>query len=137
MKKILDFLKSRQFKDLMGYVLVGGLATIVEWAIFWILNTPLKAHYILATAVAFIFSTFANWGFGRLFVFKKPKEQSLLKEIASVYLASMAGFVFNIIIMFFLVNLLKLNEMLSKIIATGVVFIYNFLIRKLLIYKKQ
>ncbi len=137
MEKILKFLKSKQFKELFRYIIVGGLATVVEWAVFWLLNKPLKLQYIIATAIAFIFSTFANWGFGRLLVFKEPAGQSVFKEIASIYVASIAGFLFNIAIMFVLVQWVHLDEMISKIIATAIVFAYNFLVRKLLIYKKK
>ena len=38
-------------------------------------------------------------------------------------------------IMFSTVEKIGLAEMLSKIIATGIVFAWNFLIRKLVIYK--
>ena len=39
-------------------------------------------------------------------------------------------------IMFGLVDALGWNEMLSKVIATGLVFVWNFLIRRLAIYRK-
>ena len=39
-------------------------------------------------------------------------------------------------IMFVLVDALGWNEMLSKVIATGLVFVWNFLIRRLAIYRK-
>ena len=113
----------RQF---LKYLLVGGGATLVEWALFWLLDAKLGLHHQWATVIAYTVSTFANWGFGRLLVFKKS-ERGVAAEIAGVYLAAAVGL---------LVDALGWNEMLSKVIATGLVFVWNFLIRRLAIYRK-
>lgn len=111
------------------------MATIVEWSAFWVLTNPIHVQYLLATALAFIFSTFANWFFGRLLVFKSGKG-SFLREIISVYLASAVGLLLNLLTMFILVQHFTIDKMLSKIAATAIVFIYNYLVRKRIIYRK-
>lgn len=126
-------LKNKATKDFVLYFIVGGLATIVEWAIFFVLNQSLHVNHLLATAIAFIFSTFANWGFGRLLVFKHSHE-SLVRELSKIYAASIIGLIINECIMYLGVDLLGAHAMLIKIIATGVAFFWNFLIRKLVIY---
>ena len=125
----------RQITYFLQYAIVGALGTIVEWAGFWLFNDHFHIQYLIATTLAFIIATFANWGFGRLILFKTSKYDSLGKELLSIYMASTVGLVLNLIIMFLLVHLLTLDEMLAKIIASGMVFFYNFLIRKLVIYK--
>ncbi len=130
-------MKNEKIKEFILYLIVGGLATLVEWAAFWVLDSLAGIQYLLATALAFALSTFANWGFGRLMVFEKREDMSLWKELSAIYLASVAGLFFNLVIMFCLVQFLAVPEMISKMIATGLVFIYNFLIRKLVIYKKN
>ncbi len=130
--KILALMRS----DLFLYLIVGGLATIVEWSGFWIFFDMLHIQYLLATALAFVFSTFANWLFGRLLVFRGKQNQSLLKEIASIYLTSIGGLILNLLIMYVMVDFLSMGEMVAKITATVLVFSYNYLIRKKLIYKK-
>lgn len=126
----------KQFRDLFLYLIVGGLATIVEWVAFWVFSSPLHIQYLVATALAFIISTFANWAFGRLLVFKDAGNQSLIKELVSIYLASVVGLLLNLAIMYVLVEFFSIPEMLSKMCATVIVFAYNFLIRKLIIYRK-
>ena len=121
---------------LFGYLIVGGLATIVEWAGFWLFSEKLSIAYRLATALAFAISTFANWLFGRLLVFRGKQQQSLLREILSVYLASIVGLLLNLLIMFLLVQLLGVEKMIAKMAATVLVFTYNYLVRKLIIYRK-
>ena len=135
LKKMLDRLSGNALGELFLYLIVGGLATIVEWAGFWLFCNVLVIQYLAATALAFAISTFANWLFGRLLVFRKANGQSLAKEIGSVYLASVVGLLLNLVIMFVLVQLLSVDEMLAKMAATALVFAYNYLIRKFLIYK--
>ena len=130
--KLLALLRS----DLFLYLIVGGLATIVEWSGFWIFFDMLHIQYLLATALAFAFSTFANWLFGRILVFRGTQQQSLLKEIASIYLTSLGGLMLNLIIMYVMVDFIGIAEMIAKITATVLVFSYNYIIRKKLIYKK-
>ena len=132
MKQFLD----KYMGGLFGYLIVGGLATIVEWAGFWLFSEKLSIEYLLATALAFAISTFANWLFGRLLVFRGKQQQSLLREILSVYLASIVGLLLNLIIMFLLVQLLGAEKMSAKMATTVLVFTYNYLVRKLIIYRK-
>lgn len=122
----------RQF---LKYLLVGGGATLVEWALFWLLDERLEMHHQWATVAAYTVSTFVNWGLGRLLVFKESK-RGAAAEIAGVYLAAAVGLLLNMGIMYLLVDALGWNEMLSKVLATGLVFVWNFLIRRLAIYRK-
>ena len=119
--------------QLFLYLIVGGLATLVEWAAFFALNTICALHYVPATALAFVLSTAANWLFGRLILFRASK--STASEILKIYAVSVIGLLLNLAIMFFAVEKLHFSEMIAKIGATGIVFAWNFLIRKLVIYR--
>ena len=132
MKRLLE----KYMGGLFGYLIVGGLATIVEWIGFWLFSEKMGIAYLLATTFAFAISTFANWLFGRLLVFRGKQQQSLLREILSVYLASIVGLLLNLLIMFLLVQLLGVEKMIAKMAATVLVFTYNYLVRKLIIYRK-
>lgn len=114
------------------YVVVGGIATIVEWAAFWAFNHYM--HYFLATTLAFALSTLANWWAGRLLLFKTGHKK-LSKELTQIYITSILGLLFNFVIMWVAIEHLGIPEMASKMIATGIVFFWNFLVRKVLIYK--
>ena len=126
-------INKKNIVDFLLYVVVGACATLAEWLIFYLLDTC-ALHYALATVIAYVLSTFVNWLVGRLLVFKERK-QSILKEILSIYLASIIGLLLNLLIMWITVDLLSIPEMIAKIAATGLVFFYNFIVRKLCIYK--
>ena len=120
--------------ELFLYLIVGALATVVEWGAFYAFDLIFGIHYTFSTALAFVLSTFANWAFVKLILFRQ-KSRTVAGEIFKIYLISVLGLLMNIAIMFVAVEKLGIHDMISKIIATGIVFIWNFLVRKLWIYK--
>ena len=127
-------MKKSNIKEFLLYLVVGGIATVTEWIFFFFLD-KCNIHYAIATTVAYIISTFVNWYAGRVLVFKENRK-SIVKELLGVYIASVVGLFLNLAIMWVAVDLLTIGEMFAKIIATAIVFFYNFLVRKLLIYKR-
>lgn len=121
------------FKEFSLYLAVGVIATLTEWLVFFLLN-KVAVYYILATVIAYMVSTFVNWLIGRWLVFKE-RTRSVIKELAGVYLASVIGLLANAFLMWLAVEILSFNKMPSKIAATIIVFAYNFLVRKFIIYK--
>ena len=125
----------------ISYFCVGGLAAIVEWVMFFLFSSVFKIEYLIATILAFIFSTTANWLLGKLMTFKDSKkhEGRAAKEGLLIFAVSGIGLLFNLLLMYIFVDVIGLNTDLlmtaSKIMATGIVFIWNFLIRKFWVYK--
>ena len=115
------------------YSCVGGSATSVEWLIFYLMNQRLGLHYAPSTVIATVFSGFTNWAVGRLVLFKGTGHN--VQELGKIYLTSIIGMGFNLILMWAMVDEFGLNEMLSKVFATIFVFLWNYLIHTRLIYR--
>lgn len=128
-------------KQFLSYFCVGGIAAIIEWIMFAFFANAVHLNYILATCLAFIFSTAANWFLGRIWTFKNNNsfKNKRSKEIVLIFAVSAIGLLFNLILMYGFVTVLSLNTAIlktfSKIMATGIVFFWNFLIRKFVIYR--
>ena len=129
----------RQF---LSYFSVGGVSALVEWTLFALLLYLLDMTYPVATTLAFIVSTTTNWYLGRTFTFKDSEayKGKSVKEYLLVFLVSAIGLGFNILLMYFFVDVLGMNTKImqtsAKVISTGIVFMWNFLSRKFLIYKE-
>lgn len=129
-------------KQFLSYFSVGGVSALVEWTLFVLLLYLLDMSYPVATTLAFIMSTTTNWYLGRTFTFKDSEayKGKSVKEYLLVFLVSAIGLGFNILLMYFFVDVLGMNTKImqtsAKVISTGIVFIWNFLSRKFLIYKE-
>ena len=134
-------LSKDNIKQFISYFFVGGVAAIVEWVMFFVFANVLNVHYFVSTVIAFIFSTTANWILGRITTFKDNTsyKDKKAKEAVLIFAVSAIGLVFNLILMYLFVTVFgfngKIGSTCSKIAATGIVFIWNFLIRKMVIYK--
>lgn len=137
----MKLLNKANIKQFISYFFVGGVAAIVEWVMFFIFANVLQINYFVSTVIAFIFSTTANWILGRITTFKDNNtyKDKKAKEAFLVFVVSAIGLLFNLILMYLFVTVMgfdsSLGKTLSKIAATGIVFIWNFLIRKLVMYK--
>ena len=137
----MKLLNKANIKQFISYFFVGGVAAIVEWVMFFIFANVLQINYFVSTVIALIFSTTANWILGRITTFKDNNtyKDKKAKEAFLVFVVSAIGLLFNLILMYLFVTVMgfdsSLGKTLSKIAATGIVFIWNFLIRKLVIYK--
>ena len=129
-------------KQFLSYFCVGGVSALVEWTVFALLLYLLDMPYPAATSIAFILSTTTNWYLGRTFTFKDSEayKDKSAKEYILVFLVSAIGLGFNVLLMYFFVNVLGMNTKIlqtaAKVMSTGIVFIWNFLSRKILIYKE-
>ena len=129
-------------KQFLSYFSVGGVSALVEWTLFALLLYLLDMSYPVATTLAFIVSTTTNWYLGRTFTFKDSEayKGKSVKEYLLVFLVSAIGLGFNILLMYFFVDVLgmdtKMLQIAAKVMSTGIVFIWNFLSRKFLIYKE-
>ena len=131
----------KEVKQFMSYFCVGGSAAIVEWVLFTIFANVIGINYLIATCAAFAFSTATNWLLGRIWTFRESnayKDRAAL-EAALIFMVSGIGLLFNLGLMYFFVTLMKLDspiqKIASKIVSTGIVFVWNYLIRKLFIYR--
>ncbi len=135
-------LTSKGIKQFLSYFGVGGVSALVEWAVFSLLEYLLDMPYLLATILAFIFSTTTNWFLGRTFTFRESAyKDKKAKEVFLVFLVSAIGLGFNLLLMYLFVDVFGMNtnllKTIAKILSTGIVFIWNFLSRKLWIYREN
>ena len=70
-------------------------------------------------------------------MFDAKEGNSKVEELAVFIGLSVIGLGLNQLFMWFFVDLLHIYYMLSKIVATAIVMVYNFITRKLFIERKS
>ncbi len=144
-KKILfgvDYTDSELIKLLL-YLFVGGTAALVEWALFYVfityvlncLGLGLTALTMLATALAFGLSTLYHYFLGNVLVFDSGSRYKRGKELGLVFLVSIMGLGFNLLLMYIFVSLLEWLPMPSKVLTSCIVVVWNYLSRKKWIFR--
>ena len=122
---------------LFRYLPVGGVAALMDWFIFWVLTFPLEIYFIYSATISFVIATLANYFLGIKFIFISETRFSKKGEIFLVYLVSSIGLVINLLALTFASNILGIHLMLSKILASGVSFLWNFVTRAFFIFRER
>ena len=126
---------SRTAGQLIQYGFVGGIAALTEWMSYFFFDTVLSWHYMLATVLAFLIATFVNWAVGHYTMFRNAAKGGMAGEIIGVYFVSGIGLLLNLFFMYVFVAKINISGIFAKVIATGLVFIWNFISRKVFIYR--
>lgn len=143
MKKIIELYK--KYEEIINYLIIGVLTTVVNLAVkyallFTVLNasdaTQLQIAVVISWVVACIFAYITN----RKIVFKS-KSTKIIKEFTAFVSARLFTLVLEMLIMFIFVTLLKLNSnlwvVIWSIVAQVVVIVVNYVLSKLVIFKKE
>ena len=91
-------------------------------------------NYLISSAISFSISVIFNYIASIKFVFDIGHKQTY-KDVILFIVLSIIGLLINQIIMFLGVENLSLNYMITKIGATAIVMVYNFITRKIFIEK--
>jgi putative flippase GtrA len=135
-KKLLFAPTERGFSQFLRYFVVGGTAALVDWLIYWGLISYGELHYQLSALSSFVIATLVNYYLSVKWVFINRRFKPLL-EVGLVFLCSFLGLLINQMVLWLLVEGVSFHYMLSKIVATGIVFIWNYFIRRHYIFKDQ
>ena len=128
------FSVSEFLTSLRKYILVGAIATAVDWALFSVLVFLMDVHYFLAGIVSFLVATFAGYVSGLRLLFRGGRHKRWI-EIAFVYITSIFGLVLHMGVLVAFVDWLQLNLFLAKVAATAVTFLWNFAARYFWIFR--
>ena len=125
---------SEDLSRFIKFGLVGVLNTIINWILFILLNS-MGVYYIISNIIAYSISTLNSYLWNSKWVFKYTGDN--VNQTTFKFLTlNIIGLVLNTIILFLLVDIIKLPKIIALIIATGVVMILNYFINKLWVFKK-
>ncbi len=126
-----------KYREALLYLFFGGCTTLVNIVAFYIIRKFGVSTYItniIAWFLSVVFAFITN----KLFVFesKNTSFKDSFKECFSFFLFRVISLVFDMGIMYLLIDLLNINEMVSKVFSNIFVVIINYVFSKLFIFKK-
>lgn len=128
MKKILS--------QIIKFGLVGFLCFFIDYGIMVFLTEVAGVHYLFSSGISFTVSVIVNYVLSLTYVFETEKGNKI-KEFIIFVVLSVIGLGINQVLMWFCVDILGIFYMISKIGATAVVMVYNFITRKMILEKKD
>lgn len=129
----------RKYEEVISYLFFGVCTTLVNLVVYWVAVNVFHIHYLVATAIAWAFAVAFAYVTNRIFVFKSKARGAweILREIVSFVSCRVFSGVCEIVIMFMGVDLLGINDNVVKIICQVLVVVINYVLSKLIIFKKK
>lgn len=123
------------FIQFIRYVYVGGIAFVADSGTLFILH-DIGLHYLISAGFAFIVGLFVNYLMSKRTVFvTAPKNVGRIGEFVVYGAIGLAGLALTELFMFLFTDRLGLYFMLSKAVTAALVLIWNFIARKMILYR--
>lgn len=133
-----------KYREIIVYLIVGGLTTVVSWAAKFLWNFVFYAGTAYPTSVQNFILSVVEWVAGVAFAYPtnrrwvfQSSNPNILAEASGFVLSRVATLLLNIVVMQLLVNLLHVNFYISTVIAAVLVIVGNYVLSKLLVFRKK
>lgn len=116
------------------YGFVGGVAFLADYGSLFFFAAIVGLHYLLSAAIAFVIGLTVNYLLSISYVFSASRKTEIWVEFTVFLIIGVVGLGLNELIMWCGCDMLNLHYMIVKLISTGIVFFWNFLARKFILF---
>ena len=135
LKKIFSAKTDNVFIQLVRYTIGGGLAFIVDFASLFALSEFLSIHYLISGALAFVLGALTNYILSVVWIFSKKALKNKGLEVGIFVLIGVIGLGLNEIVMWFFTEHMHMHYLVSKVISTVFVYLWNFAVRRYFFFR--
>ena len=128
---------NKLLSQILRFGVVGGIAFLIDYGVLILCKEVFHINVLLSAAIAFTISVIFNYILSIKWVFDVSQKKSSKKTFLLFIIFSIIGLGLTEIIMYVGTDLININYLIVKIIATGIVMIFNFITRKIFLEKKM
>lgn len=125
---------SRELEHLLVQIfkfgIVGVVATLIDFIFLYLFKDCLDFPLLLSNTLSFVISVIYNYWASLTFVFDVNKEKSKRRNFIIFVICSFIGLLLNDLMVYVITDKLGVYYMISKVIATLFVMVFNFITRK-------
>lgn len=115
----------------MKFGVVGVIAFFIDYVLLFVLTEFGGINYLVSATISFTASVIFNYIASMRYVFTHKEDMSRRKEFVIFVVLSAIGLVINNVCMWAGVEIFGIHYMITKIGATAIVMVWNFVTRKI------
>ncbi len=119
------------FAQFMKFGVVGVLAFALDYGLLAFFTEILGIDYLISATASYVISTVFNYLASMRFVFKHRENMTRSREFLLFFIGSLIGLGINDGCMWLGVELLNVHYLITKLFATFLVAVWNFITRKI------
>ena len=133
--RVVAFIKSKA--TFIRYCLVGALATALETGLYMLFYEVMGIPNVISVFVAWFLTVLFAFVTNKYFVYRAKGGERIVKELLSFFSCRIGTGIYNILWMFITVDVLSWNPLWMKLFSALIVGIINYVVGKVMIFKKK
>ena len=128
----------KKYEEIINYLIVGVLTTLVSIGTYGLFAKIIGINYLISNIISWVVSVAFAYITNKIFVFKnkeKEKKQVFI-QIYQFVKYRLFSLIIDILLMYAFVELVKIDDMISKIIVHVIVIVLNYVFSKIFVFKK-
>lgn len=131
----------RKYRELIAYVIVGGMTTVVSMALYYgstwtFLDGSDALQVQIANVISWVGAVAFAYVTNRVFVFQSHNT-AVFREIVSFVSSRVLTLLLDMGCMWLLVTAIGVDHRIAKLVSMVLVTVGNYVISKLLVFKKE
>ena len=132
--KLLNLYK--KYKEIINYLIFGGLTTLISIVTYAIFTKVFHIDYLISNVLSWIIAVLFAYITNKIFVFESKSKKNI-KEITSFFFFRVVSLIMEMIILYVFVDMLHIDDLVTKIIAQIIVIVSNYVFSKVFVFKKD
>lgn len=126
-----------KYKEIINYLIAGVLTTVVSILSYELFKNIFNIHYIISNVLSWIIAVTFAYIVNSKYVFESnKKDKQKIKEFVSFVSCRILSLLIETLSMYLMVDIIKTNSDIAKIIAQFIVLVLNYLFSKFFTFKK-
>ena len=129
-----------EYKEIINYLIFGVLSTVVNFASYFIFAKLFHIDEVVSSGLSWFCAVLFAYITNKIFVFESKTKtvKEFIKEMMSFFACRvLSGILCDVGTFALMVKVLNINDVIAKIVTQIMVVILNYVLCKLVIFKKK
>lgn len=129
-----------EYKEIINYLIFGVLSTVVNFASYFIFAKLFHIDEVVSSGLSWFCAVLFAYITNKIFVFESKTKtvKEFIKEMMSFFACRvLSGILCDVGTFALMVKVLNINDIIAKIVTQIMVVILNYVLSKLVIFKKK
>lgn len=130
------FVLYKKYKEIINYLIFGGLTTLISIITYALFAKVFNIDYLISNVLSWVLAVLFAYITNKIFVFESKSKKNI-KEITSFFFFRVVSLIMEMIILYVFVDMLHIDDLVTKIIAQVIVIVSNYVFSKVFVFKKD
>jgi putative flippase GtrA len=123
--------------QIIRYFISGGIAATVDFGLLYLLTEFFGLYYLWSAVISFSVGLLITYLFSITWIFNQRRISNRWVELLIFSVIGVVGLLLTYLFMQYFTDAINLHYMLSKVLTTVIVFFWNFLTKRFVLFTRK